>query len=230
MTETETGMPAYTGTRATNPATEAILGRRSVRDGFTGEPIPKTVLEEIVTCGLAAPSSKNAQPWRIHVVTDVDLLTEIADAAVASEGADTYTPRDPLTGEPWPNWDSTVELSGDLLRACGVGIFVENLGEFSRGRATLASVPTSHLMGSIVGYTFEILGVGMAIENMWIGATALGLRGSYLGDIVIAEDMIRERLGLQGDLVGVLALGYTTAQPEWLKHLDAKDGDRTVWH
>ena len=230
MTQQESEGVAYRGARASNAATEAILGRRSIREGFTAEAVPIEVLEEIVACGLAAPSSKNAQPWRLHIVADRKLLTEMADTAAASEGADTYTPRDPLTGAPWPNWDSTVELSGDVLRDCAVGIFIENLGIFSRGRKTLAAVPTSHLVGSLVGYTFEVLGVGTAVENMWIAATALGLRGSFLGDIVIAEDTIREHLALKGDLVGVLALGYTQADPEWVKEINVGDPNKAVWH
>ena len=182
----------------THPAIRAILDRRSVREGFTGREVPRDVLAAVVACGLAAPSSKNAQPWRLHVVSDRQVREEIATAAVAAEGADSYTPRDPVTGMPWPNWTSTVDLSAGVLRDCGAAIFVENLGEFSRGRGTLATVPRSHLVGSLVGYTFEVLGIGMAIENMWVAAAALGLGGSYLGDIVIVEELVRERLGLRG--------------------------------
>jgi len=53
---------------ASRVAIEAILTRRSVREGFTGQPIPRSVLAEIVRCGCAAPSAKNTQPWRFHVV------------------------------------------------------------------------------------------------------------------------------------------------------------------
>ena len=65
------------------------------------------------------------------------------------------------------------------------------------------------MIGSLVGYTFEILGIGAAVENMWLAANSLGIQAAYMGDVVIAEAEISQRLGLELDLVGVLALGYS---------------------
>jgi nitroreductase len=66
----------------------AMLARRSIREGFDGQPIPGAVLREIVRCGRAAPSSKNAQPWRMHVVTDRATLGVLADAVEHAQGVD----------------------------------------------------------------------------------------------------------------------------------------------
>jgi len=66
----------------------AMLARRSIREGFDGQPIPGPVLREIVRCGLAAPSSKNAQPWRMHVVADRATLAGLADAVEQAQDAD----------------------------------------------------------------------------------------------------------------------------------------------
>ena len=46
---------------------EVVLGRRSIR-GFKDEPLPKTLIEEIVGLATRAPSSMNTQPWHFHVV------------------------------------------------------------------------------------------------------------------------------------------------------------------
>ena len=75
----------------------AMLARRSIREGFDGQPIPGAVLREIVRCGLAAPSSKNAQPWRMHVVTDRATLGVLADAVEKAKGVDEYVPHDPAS-------------------------------------------------------------------------------------------------------------------------------------
>lgn len=207
-----------------------ILSRRSVRSGYRPDPIPRNVLENIVSCGLAAPSSKNARPWRFHVVTGTRLLRAIADAVDSADGADRYTPYDPETGEPWPQWSSTVAESAEILRHVPAGIFIENLGLFSRGRATLAAAPSSYRVSSLVGYGFESIGIGAAIENMWIAAEAQGVQGVFMGDIVVAEDGIKRLLLMAGDLAGVLALGYSEEDPGARWVVDGAADDRVRWY
>lgn len=189
--------------------------------------MPRDVVETVVQCGLSAPSSKNAQPWRLHVVQDRRILAALADAVQSAKDAATYVPVDPTTGRPRSDWPSTVAESADVLRSVPLGIFLENRGEFSFGRTTLAASSRENLGAALVGYTFEIIGIGAAIENMWIAAEALGLRGVFMGDIVVAEPSIAAELKLQGDLVGVLALGYSDAPP-WRDRVF--EPDRIVWH
>ncbi len=205
--------PSTAAALAKNPVVDVILRRRSVRSGFTDRPIPVPVLEDVVRCGLSAPSSKNARPARFHVVTDGKLLDALACDVEGSSDIENYVPFDPATGRPRPEWSSTVLESAAVLRGARAGIFVENTGAFSRGRETLIRASAQALSGSIQGYTFEMLGVGAAIQNMWIAAVSHGLSGVFMGDIVIAETAIKRRLRIPLDLVGVLALGYAD-QPQ----------------
>ncbi|WP_431857806.1 nitroreductase [Azospirillum sp.] len=46
---------------------DAIRTRRSVR-AFTGTPVPRGVVEEILRLAARAPSGSNIQPWKVHVV------------------------------------------------------------------------------------------------------------------------------------------------------------------
>jgi nitroreductase len=214
-----------------NAVTEAILSRRSARDQFASRPVPEDVLAEIVGCALAAPSAKNAQPWRFHVVSDRALLAELADAMERSPGLDSYVPMDPLTGKPRPDIPSTVLLSASILRQAAIGIFVENRSPFGRSRQSIVEAIQSGRIGSLIGYSFEVLGIGAAIENMWVAAESFGLRGCYLGDVVIAEDEVRRRLGMQDDLIGVLALGYSDEPIRPRLLADAlSDPTHVVWH
>ena len=59
---------------------EALKTRRSVR-AYTGEPVPRAVIEDIVDCGRLAASAINIQPWEFVVVTDAGMLRAIAGAA-----------------------------------------------------------------------------------------------------------------------------------------------------
>lgn len=59
---------------------EKITSRQSIRK-FTSEPIPDSVIEDIVKIGISAPSAGNRQPWRIIIVTENGLREQLADAA-----------------------------------------------------------------------------------------------------------------------------------------------------
>lgn len=195
-----------------------IQSRRSIREGFTDQPIPDEVITDIIGSGLSAPSAKNAQPWRIHVVNSNPKLGEIADLVQTSKGADKYAPIDPTNGQP-RRWSSTVALSSQLLRDVQVGFFIENTGSYSGGKQSLLVCENKEtLYAALDGYCFESVGFGTMIENMWLTAHAHGLSGTFLADVVVAEEEINKMLGIDGDLIGVLALGYSEAQP-WNKTL-----------
>lgn len=204
---------------------DVIQSRRSIREGFVDVPVPNDVITEIIRSGLTAPSSKNAQPWRIHVVHRGDVLDEIADHVQSAKDINRYTPIDPVTGLP-RQWSSTVAESAQVLREVGVGLFVENIGAFSGGRQNVANAQEAFRNSAIAGYSFEMVGLGAMVQNMWLSAHAQGLGGVFMGDVGVAETSIQRQLGFTGDLVGVLALGYTD-QPPYDKQLRA---DTVVFH
>ena len=47
---------------------DIAFGRRSIR-GYKPDPVPKELIDEIVTVAKQSPSSMNSQPWYLHVVT-----------------------------------------------------------------------------------------------------------------------------------------------------------------
>lgn len=214
-----------------NTVVRATLERRSTRSFVPGEPLNPELLALILRCGLAAPSSKNARPWRFHVVTDTRKLVQLANTVEAAEGSDTYVPHDPRTGLPRPEYESTVPESAEVLRRCAAGIFVENRGVFSRGRRTLIGVSREALAASMVGYALEVLGVGAAVENMLLAAHSLSLGATFMGDVLIGEQSISESLGVVGDLMGVVALGYPAERlPSRPEQFDPLDPTTVVWH
>ncbi len=54
---------------------DVVFGRRSIR-GYKPDPVPRDVLEEIVSLATRAPSSYNSQPWHLHIATG-DVLDRI---------------------------------------------------------------------------------------------------------------------------------------------------------
>ena len=64
---------------------EAVSSRRAVR-GFTNQPVPREVLERVLSAAAWAPSGSDLQPWHIYVVTGAPLarLKKIATERVAA--------------------------------------------------------------------------------------------------------------------------------------------------
>lgn len=225
-------MAASADPALTNPVIENILARRSIRFGFTEGPLEPEHIELVLECGLAAPSSKNARPWRFHVVQDAPTKQLMADAATHASGVADYVPHDPKTGKPSPHWSSTVLESADTVRTAPAVIAIENRGVFSGGRETLRNASPEALASSLTGYGFEVMGLGAALENMWLAANSLGIGVAYLGDLNIAEKQISDLLGLEGDLMGVIALGYASlsAPPRREPPKETQVDNPVIWH
>ena len=196
-----------------DPVRDTILARRSIRSGFARQDVDVAVIEDVVRCGLAAPSSKNGQPWRFRVVTSRQLLSAIADAMETAENVESYVPHDPETGAPHRELVSSVIESAQVLREVPLGILLENRAPFSGGRDALLAAEPLARQRALFGYALEFAGLGAALQNLWLAAIEAGLVGTFMGDIAIAEPWIQERLGFDGELLGVLALGYGCAQP-----------------
>ncbi|MFD6177346.1 MULTISPECIES: nitroreductase [unclassified Isoptericola] len=60
---------------------EAVDSRRAVR-AFSPEPVPREVLDRVLTAATRAPSSGNLQPWHVYVVTG-EPLAELKRRATA---------------------------------------------------------------------------------------------------------------------------------------------------
>ena len=64
---------------------EAVSSRRAVR-GFTDRPVPREVLERVLSAAAWSPSGSDLQPWHIYVVTGAPLaqLKRLATERVAA--------------------------------------------------------------------------------------------------------------------------------------------------
>ena len=58
--------------------------RRTVRD-FSGNPVPKEVIENIICTASTAPSGAHKQPWTFCVVSDPDIKRQIREEAEKEE-------------------------------------------------------------------------------------------------------------------------------------------------
>ena len=59
---------------------EALKTRRSIR-AYTGEPVSRETIEDIIDCGRLAATAINLQPWEFEAVTEPATLRAIAGIA-----------------------------------------------------------------------------------------------------------------------------------------------------
>ena len=51
---------------------DVVLGRRSIR-GYKPDPVPRSLITEIIGLAMRAPSSMNTQPWNFYILTGAPL-------------------------------------------------------------------------------------------------------------------------------------------------------------
>lgn len=105
---------------------ETLEHRRSQRR-YTGEPIEKELLDQIVKAGNLAPSSRNLRPVEIIVITDPEMLEKISHSReygakhVANAGACIVVIGNAELSDTWIE-DCTIALSYMNLMADHLGL------------------------------------------------------------------------------------------------------------
>jgi 5,6-dimethylbenzimidazole synthase len=170
---------------------EAIYSRRTIRHFKKDEKVPDDVVERIIDAGRQAPSPENIQPWKWIVVRDPEskkLLADLAQetSALAFGMAKYDMPADRLWYVPPEARVDTVEgmFDGSLFR------YPENsdvvlLSCTSDQYYDIPYVPSS--IREITDSAFA-----MAMENMWLAATALGIGAGWDSFPCIGDDRRRD--------------------------------------
>ena len=99
---------------------EVVLGRRSCR-GYKQEPVPKSLIEEILGLAMRAPSSMNTQPWSFYVITG-EPLERIRLGNTERILAGEPDSREFRKGQPFagPHRDRQVGVAKQLFSAMGI--------------------------------------------------------------------------------------------------------------
>ena len=163
---------------------EAIRRRRSVRR-FTDRPIADATVATLLEAARWAPSAGNFQPWRFVVARDARVRERLQRAA-----------------------DLAREANADLGLPGEPGVDLE------RAPLVIAVTADPQKIGPHVhGEMTHVLGASLAVQNLWLQATALGLGAVLVRQLV--TDLARAALGvpLGEELVGVMAVGEPDESP-----------------
>jgi 5,6-dimethylbenzimidazole synthase len=136
---------------------ETIFARRDVRGEFTGEPADPLVLHRILSAAHAAPSVGLSQPWDFIVIEDADTRREF-----------------------WAHVDDERRIFVATLPADRATVFdrirIEGILDASLGLVVTYDPDRGgpHVLGRHAIADAGLYSVCLAIENLWLSATAEG--------------------------------------------------------
>lgn len=172
---------------------DIIHRRRDVRGEFTGAPIPDAVLDQILTAAHAAPSVGLSQPWDFVVVRDRSLRETFHDHVRGERDVFAAT----LDAEAAARF-ARIKIDGVLESTLSIVVTYDP----QRGAPAVLG---RHAIADAGLYS-----VCLAIENLWLAATAERLGVGWVS--FYREDFLRELLGIPAGVrpVAWLCLGPVT--------------------
>jgi len=220
---------------------DAVNERRSIR-AFKPEPVPRSVLDDVLSTALRAPSWANTQPWEILVVTGSP-LQEIRQAFLekADEQPTPDLPRPQVFPEPY---DSRRRAVGKkLFEILGIGREDKEKRQWwvLQGLATFGSPAVIYLCIDRSFYdqaeglnVWPVFDCGVVAQTIMLLASAYGLGTIAQIQAVNHPDVLRKVLGIPDSKLVVLgiAIGY----PDWDNPLNQFRTEResldsvATWH
>nr|WP_064570750.1 nitroreductase [Gordonia sp. LAM0048] len=194
---------------------EVVLGRRSIR-GFTPDPVPRDLIEEILALAMRAPSSMNTQPWNFHVITGEPLDRIRAgnterNLAGVPHSREFRTGAEKFTG---PHRDRQVQVAKQLFGAMGIAREDTEmrldwvLRGFRQFDAPVCVIVTyDRILDGSDDTPFDCGAVSTALVN---AAWSRGLGAVINSQGIMQSPVVREHAGIPDDQVIMksIALGW----------------------
>ena len=189
-----------------HPLYDVLYRRRDTRREFTGEPIDPAVLDRVLRAAHAAPSVGLSQPWDFVLVSDEQVRREFRDH-VLTERKIFDAALDPERAKVFDR----IKIEGVLESSLGVVVCYDP----ERGSPAVLG---RHAIADAGLYS-----VCLAIENLWLAATAEGLGVGWVS--FYREDFLRDLVGVPEGVrpVAWLCLGGVRDLP------DVPDLERHGW-
>ncbi|GAA2701457.1 5,6-dimethylbenzimidazole synthase [Micromonospora olivasterospora] len=183
---------------------DAIHRRRDVRAQFTGDPVPEETLRRVLAAAHAAPSVGYSQPWDFILVRDADTRRRFHQHVQAER--DTFAAT--LDG-PAAERFARIKIDGVLESTLSIVVTYDAArgGPAVLGRHAIADA--------------GLYSVCLAIQNLWLAATAEGLGVGWVS--FYREPFLAELLGVPDGIrpVAWLCVGPVThleAVPDLARH------------
>jgi len=181
---------------------ELIRSRRSIRK-FTGDPVDRSQIVNILDTAVYAPSNNNRQGWKFYVITNRELIRSMAD--IVDEELEAVSCQEGVIGDLMKGYSANFTLFREAP-AVVVCCFSKPAGfNFSLFRVTDQN---RHFTG-------ELISLAMLMQNILLLAHERGLGSLVMTAPLIGEEGIRRLLRVPGkfNIGGFICLGHPAHQP-----------------
>jgi F420 biosynthesis protein FbiB-like protein len=175
--------------------------RRSIRR-FKSEPVPESVIQNILATATFAPSAHNRQPWRFAVITTQPIKEKLASSMAADFERDLR-----LDGVPLERIQVQIKRSKDRILSAPLAILL------CMDMSEMDSYPDENR--SQAERTMAIQSVAAAGLQLLLGVHAEGLGGVWACWPLFAKETIRETLELPEtwEPQAIFFIGYPEDRP-----------------
>jgi nitroreductase len=179
---------------------EAIRNRKSIR-GYKADPVPKTLIRQVLETAIRAPSAVNCQPWEYFVITG-EPLRKIRQGSVEKSraGESPHSEHELIT---WTK-DSIygarqVELAKHIFQVMGIGRedkqkrvewMERGLRYFDAPAAILICVDKK------LSEAGPLLDIGAVMQNICLAALHYGLGTCIEDQGVMYPEVVRQHAGI----------------------------------
>jgi nitroreductase len=194
-------------------AIDTIMERKSIR-AFKPDPVPRTIIEEMLRLAAQAPSAINLQPWEFTVVTGEE--RERLSRRLIKAYREKRISCGPGSAKPLPK---TVAKRGAKTLAA-MKPFFEEMGISSdrfinEGSCHFYEAPAAILICMDDAFSrAALVDIGVALGYLLLAIHDRGLGSCPIGLITAYEDEIKDLLNIPGNkrLIVGIALGYPDSE------------------
>lgn len=191
---------------------QTLFGRRSVRR-YRPEPVPREIVERLLTAAIWAPSAHNRQPWRFAVVIEPERKERLTEAMAQRWRRD-------LSREGWNETDIQAKVQRSRSRLTQPPVLVvgcltmQDMDAYGDQRLDEAE------------RTMAIQSVALALGNLMLAAHHEGLGSCWMCAPLFAPGEVRTALDLPADWEpqAIIALGW----PDEMRESERKPLEEVV--
>lgn len=187
---------------------EAIKSRKSIR-GYKPDPVPPEVIKEILRLSLRAPSTRNAQPWKLTVVTGRAL------DSIRQGNLEMYAPGQVPEGRRFEGEyrERQVALARQLFNLMGIGRDdKEKREEWVKWGLSLFNAPAAVFISAENSLSESLIyfDSGLLAQTICLAALSFGLGSCIMGQGITFPEVVKRYTGIPESerLIISIALGY----------------------
>lgn len=179
-----------------------IRERRSIRR-YLARPVPRDLLEKLLTAAMWAPSAHNRQPWRFCVVTSPAL-----QEALSRRMAQRWRRDLGQDGAEPAAIERRLAISHARITGAGalilVALSMEDMGAYPDSQRAAAE------------WTMAVQSTALACQNLLLAAHHYGLGACWMCAPLFVPDLVRDVLALPDDWrpQALITLGYPAEERE----------------